>query len=808
MIISLLSALLTASAAPPAWEKVVDVPEVWRFRLDPRDVGVRERWQSSKWLETATRIKVGQWWEPQGHAYDGYAWYRVQVDIPQAFQRRRIVVRFGAVDEDAWVYWNGRLSGSHSGWNQAFEVDVSQWVKCGERNTLVVRVLDTMMMGGIWQPVTIVSPKAQREPAFVARLRKEGVRLAHLSGRAGSVEGMAEVGCNVAMHNTWALTNVEKTTPADSEEIVRESDLEPLAAKLEYSAPVCKKSNQIALCAIYGLSRNQARILKQHKYRLFVDAAGTRGEIAPCPLSRRYWFGLLLPQLRIQARVLKAEGISGGAVLDLEFYGARDLYPGWWKRDLCYCDNCWDSFRADTPQDEDVSNVPVEQRGTWVHAHGIRDDYHGLLARRLEALMRELAGKCRDIHPDFLLGLYPYVAHWANDAILRGWSTPELPSLAMSEWEYSDGFGAQSEENTVHLNERGINALYIGGLIQGRCLPQLYAAKAEELASRADGYWLYYAAMFFDAGAIRKLKPPDQGNEYSLAAPPREYLDALAAANARLDKERGVHGTFPRLMDLTKRLKEAGDPSTSSAKPVSIANPGFESALAQGGGWTSAYGLPERDQIAHSGKWSAKLEPKTHAAQGFLNVVQPVEFDGDADYVIQLWARTKGPVDGWGMGLLILPSRINRTFGHYVPLPADSQDWTLLRQRLHTLKVTKHGLLNIHIASPRATVWIDDVAILPAGGAVWETGPIDIPAESRLGRLRWTTDLAEQALLLSVHDAASGELLHRSRRSGIHLSRLDLWPRQEFLFRATYDGTADRRDCPVSRLWLEMDGRE
>jgi len=799
---------LSAGAASPAWEKVVDVPQVWQFRLDPGNVGVSQKWQSSQWPETTPEIKIGQWWEPQGHAYDGYAWYRVQVDVPRSFQRRRIVVRFGAVDEEAWVYWNGRLSGTHIGWREPFEVDVSQWVKCGERNTLVVRVLDIMMMGGIWQPVTIVSPRAQEEPAFVKRLRKEGVRLAHLSGRVGSVEGMAEAGCNVAMHNTWALTKVEKTTPADSEEIVRESDLEGLAGRLNYCAPVCKKAGQIALCAIYGLSQNQARILKQHKYRLFVDAAGTRGEVAPCPLSKRYWFGFLLPQLQVQARALNAEGIPGGAVVDLEFYGARDLYPGWWKRDLCYCDGCWDSFCADTSQAEDVSNVPAEQRGTWVHAHGLRDDYHSLLGRRLEVLMRKFAEKCREIHPDFLMGLYPYVTHWVIDAILRGWSTPELPSLAMSEWEYSDGFNAQSEENVVHLNERGINALYIGGVIQGRCLPQLYAAKAEELARRADGYWLYYAAMFFEAGAIRKLKPPDEGNEYSLAAPPREYLDALTAANARLDRERGVHGTFPQLMDLTTRLRETGDPAKSPAEPVVIANSGFENPLAQGKGWTSEYGLPERDQIARSGKWSAKLEPKTDAARGFLNIVQPVEFDADADYVIQLWARTQGPVDGWGMGLLILPSRINRTFGHYVPLPTASQGWTLLRKRLHTLTVTKRGLLNIHIASPRATVWIDDVAILPAGGAVWEAGPIDIPTGARLGRLHWTTDLQEQALLLAVHDASSGELLHRSRRPGIHLSRLDRWPKRQFLFRATHDGTADRRGCPVSKLWLEMDGKE
>ena len=40
-----------------------------------------------------------------------------------------------------------------------FEVDVTPYVKPGERNLIAVRVEDTTGVAGIWKPVKLVTPK-------------------------------------------------------------------------------------------------------------------------------------------------------------------------------------------------------------------------------------------------------------------------------------------------------------------------------------------------------------------------------------------------------------------------------------------------------------------------------------------------------------------------------------------------------------------------------------------------------------------------------------------------------------------------
>ena len=87
---------------------VVPLSQEWRFRTDPGDEGVQERW-------FATDLADDDWdmirsdrdcgWESQGfggengNTYTGYAWYRVR--LPQLPDRLRsfMYLYFDAVDE-------------------------------------------------------------------------------------------------------------------------------------------------------------------------------------------------------------------------------------------------------------------------------------------------------------------------------------------------------------------------------------------------------------------------------------------------------------------------------------------------------------------------------------------------------------------------------------------------------------------------------------------------------------------------------------------------------------------------------------
>ena len=88
-------------------------------------------------------------------------WYRRILKLPQGFARGRVLLHFGAVDQDALVLVNGREVGRHEGGYNAFCVDITDALTDGE-DELVVRVQDDtdatwrtrgkqkMKRGGIW----------------------------------------------------------------------------------------------------------------------------------------------------------------------------------------------------------------------------------------------------------------------------------------------------------------------------------------------------------------------------------------------------------------------------------------------------------------------------------------------------------------------------------------------------------------------------------------------------------------------------------------------------------------------------------
>ena len=156
----------TPPVVPYAHEEVAEVPMQWKFRLEVdgsypqrhRDWATLD-YDDSDWAT----IDIGRAWEDQGYAgYDKGAWYRTTFTVA-ADSVRPVLMAFGGVDKDAFVYVNGQLVGQHHAWNLPFILDISDHVVRDGENAVALYVYDGAMMGGVYGLINVHQPTDEVE---------------------------------------------------------------------------------------------------------------------------------------------------------------------------------------------------------------------------------------------------------------------------------------------------------------------------------------------------------------------------------------------------------------------------------------------------------------------------------------------------------------------------------------------------------------------------------------------------------------------------------------------------------------------
>ncbi|GIZ09598.1 glycoside hydrolase family 2 protein [Flavobacterium sp. UMI-01] len=114
--------------------------------------------------------------------YQGEAWYRTQVSIPEAMVNERVFIRFEAVGKEAQVYVNEKNIGEHKGGYAAFCYEITDFITQNTPVNIAVKVsnapnfkmipVDDNLFnhyGGMYRPVQIFStPKTNISPTFYA----------------------------------------------------------------------------------------------------------------------------------------------------------------------------------------------------------------------------------------------------------------------------------------------------------------------------------------------------------------------------------------------------------------------------------------------------------------------------------------------------------------------------------------------------------------------------------------------------------------------------------------------------------------
>ncbi|MGD1997239.1 MAG: hypothetical protein PVH62_10765, partial [Anaerolineae bacterium] len=144
--------------------------EGWRFRTDPDDQGVIEGWYLPDFDDDGWEVLTpGEPWELSGVTYDGMAWYRAEVPLPDW---PAIYLGFGGVDDAATLWANGEEVATWESAAGHVVVDLLDLGNPGDEIQLTFRVHDRGGYGGIKQPLRLASERraAMTDTQYVAWL--------------------------------------------------------------------------------------------------------------------------------------------------------------------------------------------------------------------------------------------------------------------------------------------------------------------------------------------------------------------------------------------------------------------------------------------------------------------------------------------------------------------------------------------------------------------------------------------------------------------------------------------------------------
>ena len=168
-VASLLAFSLTGFNQEHPLKPDLRIDNPWKFRL-----GDDAEWKKTTYDDTDwDTIAVPATWESCGYQYDGYAWYRTEIILPQAYQKRRLVILLGKIDDIDQLYINGKLISATGTFDRhqpqingrewqemrGYYVPIDSW-ETDRPNLIAIRVYDHGGMGGLFEgPVGIITQK-------------------------------------------------------------------------------------------------------------------------------------------------------------------------------------------------------------------------------------------------------------------------------------------------------------------------------------------------------------------------------------------------------------------------------------------------------------------------------------------------------------------------------------------------------------------------------------------------------------------------------------------------------------------------
>ena len=139
----------------------------WYFKKDVKNRGLSKTesapgtFPASKWTKVDVPARLE---ETAVGPYLGFGWYSTVFNVSNDWQGRNIDILVGAVDKEAWVYFNGHYVGEHTVksenvtvgtlYKEPFIIKVpAKFINVGGKNLLQIKIHSNKGSSGIWKPV-------------------------------------------------------------------------------------------------------------------------------------------------------------------------------------------------------------------------------------------------------------------------------------------------------------------------------------------------------------------------------------------------------------------------------------------------------------------------------------------------------------------------------------------------------------------------------------------------------------------------------------------------------------------------------
>lgn len=113
---------------------------LWEYAITTKDGSVPSIFQGKILVPFAVESSLSGVGKTVGK--DSLLWYRTSFTVPSAMKDKKVLLHFGGVDWQTDVYVNGKKAGRHQGGNDPFSFDITNLLKGGKKQLLVVKVWD------------------------------------------------------------------------------------------------------------------------------------------------------------------------------------------------------------------------------------------------------------------------------------------------------------------------------------------------------------------------------------------------------------------------------------------------------------------------------------------------------------------------------------------------------------------------------------------------------------------------------------------------------------------------------------------